>query len=278
MKTLFFLCLLTGCTPQSFFYYPNRTLYADPDRMGLHPELISYPSLNGKKLYGLLFQTTESPKGIVVHFHGNFGNMSNHFPLALFLTRRGYDLLSFDYEGYGASEGRPSPKRLVEDGIASVRYAQTRLRKPGTGVALFGQSLGGATAVVVAAKEPLVKAAVIEAAFSGHRAMARDVLKRSAWTWILYPVAPFLLGQSWDPIRFAASISPRPVFFIHGTADRTVPSWMSEKLYAAAREPKKIWLVEGADHLEIRAQAGPAYEEAIVSFLDDALLTNTKKD
>src|SRR5882724_9971453 len=124
---------LAGCSPQRFFYYPNRTLYVDPDKIGLHPDLVEYPSLNGKKLTALFFKTDQKPKGTIVHFHGNYGNVSSHFPLAVFLLKYGFDVLSFDYEGYGASEGQPTPKHLVEDGIASVRYAQTHLRNPATG-------------------------------------------------------------------------------------------------------------------------------------------------
>lgn len=172
-KTILSLCLwvglLNGCAIQNLFYYPNRTLYVDPDRIGLSYEIVHYPTLNGRMLYGLYFPAVGRAKGIVVHFHGNFGNVSNHFPLALFLVRQGFDVLSFDYEGYGASEGHPTPQHLLEDGIASVRYAQARDKMLHVGV--FGQSLGGSTAIQVTACVPLVKAAVIESAFSGQRAM-----------------------------------------------------------------------------------------------------------
>jgi fermentation-respiration switch protein FrsA (DUF1100 family) len=248
-------CLL-GCSPQRFFYYPNRILYVDPDRIGLHPELVRYPSLNGKELTALFFKTNQKPKGTIVHFHGNYGNVSSHFPLSIFLLKYGFDVLAFDYEGYGASEGRPTPKHLLEDGIASVRYAQAHLRDPGTGVAVLGQSLGGATAVVATAQEPLVKAAVIEAAFSSHAAMVRAALKRPVITWFLYPVAPLL--------------------FIHGDQDEIIPVEMSKELYEKAREPKKLWIVSGARHLEPRRKAGIVYEQTVADFFTLALSTGTK--
>lgn len=263
--------LLGGCGPHRFFYYPNRTLYADPDRMGLQAELVRYPSLNGKKLVALVFKTDQKPKGTIVHFHGNYGNVSNHFPLSLFLLKHGFDVLAFDYQGYGASEGTPSPKNLLEDGIATVRYAQSRLRNPATGVAVFGQSIGAATAIVVAAEESLVKAVVIEAAFSGYRAMSRAALKRHVLTWPLYPVFPLFLGRSYDAVRHVQRISPRPVFFIHGDKDDIVPVEMSKELYAAALEPKKLWIVEGAGHLEPRRKAAGKYEEEIAVFFEKAL-------
>src|SRR5438105_4764433 len=103
----FVLLALWGCSPQRFFYYPNRVLYVDPDRIGLHPELVRYPSLNGKELTALFFKTDQKPKGTIVHFHGNYGNVSSHFPLSLFLLKYGFDVLAFDYEGYGGSQGTP---------------------------------------------------------------------------------------------------------------------------------------------------------------------------
>jgi fermentation-respiration switch protein FrsA (DUF1100 family) len=260
---------LAGCSPQQFFYYPNRTLYVDPDKVGLHPDLVQYPSLNGKKLTALFFKTDRKPKGTIVHFHGNYGNVSSHFPLALFLLKQGFDVLAFDYEGYGASEGQPSPQNLVDDGIASVRYAQAHLRNSATGVAVFGQSLGGSTAIVVTAKEPLVKAAVIEAAFASHAEMARAALGRHVITWPLYPIAPLFMNHSLDAIRYVALISPRPVFFIHGDEDEIVPVRMSKELFERAKEPKKLWIVPGAGHLEPRKKAGAEYEKTVGDFFTE---------
>ena len=272
------LLVLTACSPQRFFYYPNRILYVDPDRIGLHPELVRYPSLNGKELTALFFKTDQKPIGTIVHFHGNYGNVSNHFPLSLFLLKYGFDVLAFDYEGYGASEGKPTPKHLVEDGTASVRYAQDHLRDGAAGVAVFGQSLGGATAIVVTAQEPLVKAAVIEAAFSSHAAMARTSLKRHWLTWPLSPMAPLFVNHSLDPVKFVARISPRPIFFIHGDRDAIVPSGMSQELFGQAKEPKKLWIVPGAGHLEPRKKVGAEYELAVADFFTVALSTETKSN
>ncbi len=205
-----------------------------------------------------------------MHFHGNFGNLSNHFPLALFLVEQGFDVLSFDYEGYGASEGHPTPARTIADGIASVRYAKSRLRTPGTGVGVFGQSLGGAVAIVVAAQEPAVRGAVIESAFSGYRAMGADVLKRHIWTWPFMVAIPFL-GAADDPQRMIGRISPRPVFLIHGDQDSIVPLRMSEILLARAKDPKELWVVPGAGHLLCHRVARSAYERRVTDFFDRIL-------
>jgi len=261
------LFTLQACSIQRFFYYPNRNLYVDPERVGLPYEVVHYPSLNGKTLYGVYFPAVGPAKGTIVHFHGNYGNISNHFPLALFLVRGGFNVLAFDYEGYGASEGKPTPEHLLEDGIASIRYAQERDKTLKVGV--FGQSLGGATAIQVAAKELLVRGAVIEAAFSSQRRMARAVLKRSFFTWPLYPIAPLFLTTHYDAADSVAAVSPRPILFIHGDADRIVPIAMSQDLYAAAQEPKTLWIVPGAGHLECVKSAD--YKDRVIAFFAKTL-------
>lgn len=266
-----FALSLNACSFDRYFYYPNRVLYHDPERMNLEYELVNYPSLNGKLLYGFLFRTKLAPQGTIVHFHGNYGNMTNHFPLALFLVDEGFDVLCFDYQGYGASEGRTSREMTIQDGVATVRYARDHLRNSSTGVAVFGQSLGGAIGIVVAAQEPYVRGAVIEATFTSYRRMSKTVLRRSVFgypvSWILSP----FIGHRYNPEDFVAEISPRPLLFVHGGADRIVPLEMSEQLYAKAREPKTLWIIPGAEHLQCHRKAGKNYASTLARFFRDAM-------
>ena len=267
--------LLSACSSQRYFYYPNRILYVDPERMGLTYETVQYPSLNGKTLYGLYFKTAQTPQGTIVHFHGNYGNVSNHFQQSVFLIRHGFDVLIFDYEGYGASEGVPSPQTTLNDGLASVRYAQAHLRQPGTGVGVFGQSLGGSVAVQVAAQEPLVKAVVLEAPFSSYRAMSRVALQRHWLSWPLSLFMPLFIHKANDPIDSIERVAPRPLLIIHGNKDMIVPPDMSVALYQKAREPKTLWMIDDAGHLECHRKAGKIYEDKLAAFFSHALATNT---
>jgi uncharacterized protein len=264
--------LFFGCAAERIYYFPNKTLYADPDKLGIPAELVYYPSLSGAKLCALYIPTDQTPKGTVVYFHGNFANLSNHFLQALFLTRRGFDVLAFDYQGFGASEGRPSPNNTVEDGIASVRYAQSRMRAENGGVVVFAQSIGAAAASVVAAREPLVKAVVLESGFTTYRAITKHVMRR---VWFAWPFAFFvptmIVRHRFDPIADVDKIAPRPLLIIHGTADKTVPARMSKELFAKAKEPKELWLIEGADHLMCQRAAGKTYQDRIADFFADAL-------
>jgi fermentation-respiration switch protein FrsA (DUF1100 family) len=274
LKLLIVTFGLSACSAHRFFYMPNKNLYVDPARVGLTYEMLEIPSLNGKKLFAIEFKTDQPPKGTVVHFHGNFANVSNHFPQSQFLVRYGYDVICFDYQGYGASEGKPTPKRTVEDGVAVVRYAHEHARDKNGNVVIFGQSLGGAVGIVVAAREPLVKAMLVESSFTSYRAIARDVLRRSWMTWILQPITYVFLGSTYDPVKYIAKISPRPVLIIHGTADTVVPFRMGEELFARAAEPKEFWAVEKANHLMCKRLGGKTYETKIANFFDAAISNN----
>lgn len=262
--------VLSACSPHAFFYYPNDKLYVEPRHLNLSYEMVWFPSENGKKLFGLLFRTAQEPKGIAVHFHGNFGNVSNHFIGASFLINHGFDVLVFDYQGYGGSEGRPSPARTVGDGIAALQLAAALDRNPNGGVVVLAQSLGGAIAIPAMAREPIARAAVIQAAFPNYRVIARDVLKRSWITWILYPIYPQLLYTRYEPIRWVDRLPAMPLLFIHGDRDNVIPLRMTDALFRKAREPKELWVVPGAGHNDLRQQAGEAYDRRVADFFSKA--------
>lgn len=257
-----------GCSTKGLYYFPNKELYRDPAEAGLSYEMVTFPSANGSKLFGLYFKAdAQPPKGVILHFHGNYGNVSHHFGQSAFLLRRGFDVFLFDYQGFGASEGKPTPQCTVEDGLAAIRYLESSTASAHLPIGLFGQSIGAAAATVVAARSESPRAVVLEAGFHSYKGIMKDVLKRS---WLLKPLAyvvPWMIAQrGLDPVDYIGRISPRPVYIIHGDRDRTVPYWMGEALIAAAREPKKFWAVEGADHLQCRLRQGAEYERSVADF------------
>jgi fermentation-respiration switch protein FrsA (DUF1100 family) len=73
------------------------------------------------------------------------------------------------------------------------------------------------------------------------------------------------------PVDKIGLISPRPIFIIHGLADKAVLPANSQRNCMAAKEPKQIWWVRGAGHAQSRAVAGSLYVQRVVSFFRDAL-------
>ena len=67
-----------------------------------------------------------------------------------------------------------------------------------------------------------------------------------------------------------AGLAPRPLLVIQGSEDHITPPALAEALFAAAREPKEMWLVEGAAHRSPWVREGARFEERLLTFLASA--------
>lgn len=116
----------------------------------------------------LYLPATQSPAPVVVMGHGFAGTRDAGLPLmAERLARAGFAAFAFDYRHFGASGGVPrqivDPARQLEDWHAAIRFVRSRDDVDGSRVALFGSSLGGGHALLVAAADPEVRAVVAQA-------------------------------------------------------------------------------------------------------------------
>jgi uncharacterized protein len=260
--------LLTGCI-QSLFYQPDRVLYETPAQAGLRFEQVSFRSKDGTALVGwmlpsALHRDPRSAKGTVVHFHGNAQNMSAHWRLVEWLPRRGFNVFVFDYRGYGASEGSPEPKGVFEDSSAALDYVRSRPDIDPERLLVLGQSLGGANAIAVvgSGNRKGVKGVVIEATFTSYSSIASEKLSG----------AGAFMDDSLSPDRFIARLSPTPLLLLHGTADVVIPYPHATKLIAAAREPKRLVIIEGGGHIEAFGRRfGAKYMDIVTGFFDEVL-------
>lgn len=268
------LCMF-GC--DSFFYYPNAVRYGTPEELRLRYEAVVFRSGDGMRLQGWFFpaqggrahgmategdlaaqnlqpaaRTTPAratAMGTVLHLHGNAGNITGHFQHVAWLPAAGWNVLCFDYRGYGASQGRVSRAGTVADAHAALDYLLTRSDVDHGRIVAFGQSLGGAVGIVLTADRPEIRGLATDGAFDNYRRIVAWHVRRNplllicAWWYPRLGVAP-----GYDPIDAVGRIAPRPLFIMHGTADRVVDPAMARRLYEAAAEPKELWMIEGADH------------------------------
>ncbi|WP_342394016.1 alpha/beta hydrolase [Chrysosporum bergii] len=126
---------------------------------------------------------------------------------------------------------------------------------------IYGHSLGGAIAIDLAIKHPETAGLIVESSFTSIRDM---VTYRNLFR--IFPVN-LILRQRFESIKKVPHLKV-PVLFIHGNADTTVPSFMSQQLYHAAPEPKKLLLVPTAEHNNTAVVAGNEYVEAVRSFVE----------
>jgi fermentation-respiration switch protein FrsA (DUF1100 family) len=242
--------LLAGCVERMFFY-PDSAQYTRPEQFGLRHEDVSITTADGSRLHGWWLPAKGAALGSVLHLHGNAANVSNHLPLVAWLPAAGFNVLMLDYRGFGRSEGRPTLDGVVDDAAAALHYLRTRPGVDGARLIVLGQSLGGATALRLLARDAEgVRLAVIEAAFASYRGIARDAAAQSVVLLPLVPVAaPMLPGAASDPLAALASIRV-PLLIVHGTADEVIPFSHGEQLAAAAPPGTQFVRVDGARHME----------------------------
>lgn len=269
-----FILTYVGCVGlDGFFYYPNKKTYDRPEDYNLRYEEVRFQTSDGLTLAGWFLPAVRHKpfRGTIVHFHGNAANISGHLLLVYWLPLQGYNLLMFDYRGYGQSEGKPTRAGTIADGNAAIDYALSRADVRGGPLFVYGQSLGAAVAVVVAAERPEIAGVVAESPFSGYRRIAaRHLQKRILIPPLARGLATLCVSAGYDPVDAVPRLAPRPLLVIVAGNDNICFPDLGRELFDAACEPKEIWEAPGADHLAIMEGNANALMDRITGFFDRA--------
>ncbi|MDY6792198.1 MAG: alpha/beta hydrolase [Thermodesulfobacteriota bacterium] len=264
------LLLLSGCFNSSF-YKPNQTLYETPDQYCLKYEEVLFPSKDGIMLYGWFVPAVGDAAGTVIHFNGNFGNLSYYFKQIYWLPFERFNVFTFDYRGYGRSMGIPSRRGIYKDSVAAIEYIMSKPDIDHRNVFVFGQSIGGVNAIVAIAKNdfPQIRAMAIEGAFFSYRQEAQDMMisavRKKMGNVPCLPLQIRLISflavtDRYSPGEFIDRISPIPLLLIHCTQDAYVAYHHSELLYEKAKTPKTAWIIKGCKHLQLFTDEQHKYE------------------
>ncbi|MBI3704889.1 MAG: alpha/beta hydrolase [Rhizobiales bacterium] len=236
---------------RSLMYFPDTTRHA-PAAAGLpQAEEVTLTSADGERLLAW-HVPPRGPKPVVLYFQGNAGALDLRAERFRWLLADGTGLLALNYRGYGGSSGKPSEDGLIRDALAAydfaaARYAQKR-------IVLWGESLGTAVAVALAA-ERQVGGVMLDAPFSS----AADV-GASAYPFV--PVRWFMRDPFRSDLRIARVSAP--LLVLHGERDRVIPIRFGEKLFALAREPKRMVRFPAGEHSDLDSHGAP---QAVKDFL-----------
>jgi pimeloyl-ACP methyl ester carboxylesterase len=193
--------------------------------------------------------------GAILFSHGQGGNLSTIAARA-FRWRASLNraVMLYDYPGYGRSRGRPSEAGCIASGEATLRWLVEEQRTPLGEVFLVGESMGGAMATELATRHE-VRLLVLHGAFTSFPDMAQR----------RFPIFPgrYLVHNRMDNESKIGRVRC-PVLLTHGTADWVVPFAQGERLYAAARWPKRFFRVEGGGHAP---PSGEEFFEEVRAFL-----------
>ena len=263
---------------------PKYPLYLPPSTFKADYEDVSFNSEDGITLKGWLVKTSppRKPLPAIIICHGVGANKSDFTELAVQLMKRGYFVLQFDFRDHGESGGSRTSLGYLEqkDVFAAIDYLKTRREIDKNRIGIFGFSMGGASAILAAARTGAFAAVVADSAFTSLRDQARDAITG----FYHLPSFPFLhlavLGyeiyfqtrvNNISPVSVIERISPKPVLIIAGDGDRMIPVDNGRKLFAASKEPKELWIIPGAGHGGTLSAAGSEYEKRVGEFFDKYL-------
>jgi fermentation-respiration switch protein FrsA (DUF1100 family) len=224
-------------------------------------EDVAFTTADGLRLRGW-FVPAAGPGGgrpgpAVLVCNGNAGHRAMRAGLAAELARMGLAVLLFDYRGYGGNPGHPSEEGLAADARAALDHLAGRPEVDPERVVYLGESLGAAVALRLATERPPA-ALVLRSPF----ASLAEVGRRH------YPMLPvsLLLRDRYDSAALVGQVRA-PLLVVAGGRDRIVPAGHSRRLFAAAPEPKRLVVLEGADHNDPDLHDGPRLVAELRAFL-----------
>ena len=248
---------------------PEREYVDTPEKHGLTFETVTFRTSDGISLSGWFFAVKgDSARGTVVISETDAGNVSYLISYAAFYLESGFNVLLYDYRGFGASqEFATVPEALIypeylSDLNAAIDFVKSRSETP---TVLFGLSMGSAVSVGVAAQRRDVSAVLVDGIYSTTRdvmATIRDQLGKEASLPAGYP-------QSAEPVRAVASFSDTALLILAGEDDKiTTPAMAFDVFSHCSSRTKSLWIAPDAVHLRIHEVAGDLYALHIRSFLD----------
>jgi uncharacterized protein len=257
---LFILIAYAGIC--AYMYFAQESLIFHPEKMGKNEKIdfgfpiaeLAIKSYDGTTLSGILCGSSIPEPGRAVFFlHGNAGNLHDQKQAAEFYTSLGYDFFTFDYRGFGKSEGAiESEEQFYRDIERMYREMKTAYHKDS--IVVVGYSVGTAPAAMIASRMQPKKLVLIAPYYS-----MIDMTKRR------YPFVPTaLLKYRFETGMHLEKVKSK-ILMIHGDQDDVLPFECSEMLVKHLSPNGRFVPIKGQGHNDFEKNS--VFEEAIRAFL-----------
>lgn len=255
---------------------PRLPITVSPALFSLPAETVHFPSTDGVPLEGWKI-AGEPDRPWLILCHGVGSNRADLLDIARGLQAAGFNLLLFDFRAHGGSGGRVTSFgwREQRDLEGALAFLGSQPEIPAKPYGVYGISMGGAVALMVAATDERLAAVAADSPY----VTLEDTLGRHLKLMYPVPKVPFLgfvlatyrmrfgiWPRDVSPLASAATLAPRALLLIHGAEDPRMPVQGTQQLFNAASEPKSLWVIDGASHLEGYSLAPQAYLERLVAF------------
>jgi uncharacterized protein len=255
IKYLFIPLILHLLNCSFFLYSPTKELYFDATQLGYNKEEIEIVGKDGIITYGYLISSKipkVSKNTVILLFNGNGENQSSHFLSLVWMVDHGYELATYDYRGYGKSNGNPDPESIHHDALQYLNNILTYCKINRKNLIVYGQSLGGAIAMraLIDLKDRRnLKLVIIEGSFSSYRKVARSILRKNIFPPLHYLLS-FFVTDDYSPGERISEISPTPMIVIHELEDPVVPFENGMDVFRLAKDKKQFWEVRSDGHIK----------------------------
>ena len=284
-EVLFLACFWTWALSALLFlwntFLPRVPLSRSPASWSLPFEHVRFQATDGVWLSGWTLAADPRDPWLIV-CHGLGTNRGDLLDMASALAQARYNILLFDFRAHGASQGRTTSfgwreQRDLEGALVFLGKQPGILERP---YGVFGISMGGAVAITVAATDERIGAVVADSSYTNlgdsidHHLKLLYRLPKIPFSYFInstYRVRFGVWPRQMSPKAVIGRISPRPVLLIQGETDPRVPLAEAQALYAAANEPKELWVVRGGTHLGGLAVDPAAYHTKLIQFFRSAL-------
>ncbi|MAU01240.1 MAG: hypothetical protein CL608_29195 [Anaerolineaceae bacterium] len=261
--------------------YPRRTQPSQaPADFSLTAEDVRIP-VDEIELTAWFIPPTDAVNGAtLIYVHGFGGNRAALLEQVAAMHEVGYGALVLDLRNHGESGDAVSTWGPAEarDVIAAYNYLLTRSEVDSDRIGLVGKSMGGAAAALAAAQLPDLAVLVLESTYSSFEENMPNILPSIARA----PgfLAPYVFNrmnsvtvEPLDETLVADTVAGLnvPLLLIHGEQDRLVPTEQGRAIFAAANEPKQLYTVPGAGHLNIFTADPDTFTERMRTFLAEHL-------
>ncbi len=233
---------LGGCFSDRLIFQPPRS-GVEPDK-----EMTMLQVAPDVKI-ALLYLPSLAAAYTLLYSHGNGEDL---FDLKSFLagySRRGYSILCYDYEGYGASQGKPGEQNTYRDIEAVYRHMTGTLKIPPEKIILYGRSVGSGPTCYLAEKYP-----------------AAGMVLQSPFTSAFKVVCPVPLPFDKFPNLQRIKNIKMPILIMHGRLDGVIPFQHGQTLFETAGQPKYFFEVPDAGHNDLEFKAGDRYWQELDKF------------
>lgn len=250
------LLVLATAAIMFFAFYARQSandfLYRPPPKSSYErdEDFQFFSSQDGTKIH-LFWANDKKSARTALYLCGSGEDLAAAMPLLSSYQLRGFNVASFEYRGFGYSEGKPSQATLFEDGLAIYDFIAGETGGDESNIILHGHSLGAAVAMEIASRRR-PGALILESSFT------------SAYS--------VLLGMDWIPgdlYRNKAKTDKVacPVLLIHGEDDSVVPLANAVDLANGFPEQERVsrYFVSGGGHSDLPAVAGIGYWSSIES-------------